>query len=40
MWVLSVEAAKKKKKKIKRSDLNVPGRQVAFSQFANVQDRT
>lgn len=38
MWVLSVEAAKKKK--IKRSDLNVPGRQVAFSQFANVQDRT
>lgn len=37
MWVLFVEAAKKK---IKRSDLNVPGRRVAFSQFANVQDRT
>lgn len=30
----------KKEKKIKGSDLNVPCRQLAFSQFANVKDRT
>lgn len=38
--MLKYVGQQKKKKKIKRSDLNVPGRRVAFSQFANVQDRT